>query len=131
MCAELVFIILVGIILLKDVKFTLFTTALNHYPFYSHLQKILEKLCELRKSCNHKRNINRIYNEKLHCNCLQQLPTLRLKTCGNSMPTKYLYPRHFRHWVDTMPTQEKKRLKRIRVKGNEKLKLEPCTQSSH
>ena len=26
------------------------------------------------------RNINRINNEKLHYNCLQQLPTLRLKT---------------------------------------------------
>ena len=45
---------------------------------YNHLQKILEKLCKLKKSCNHKRNINRINNEKLHYNCLQQLPTLRL-----------------------------------------------------
>ena len=44
------------------------------------LQKILEKLCKLRKSCNHKRNINRIYNESLHYYCLQQLSTLRLKT---------------------------------------------------
>ena len=32
------------------------------------------------KSCNHKQNINRIYIENLHNNCLQQLPTLRLKT---------------------------------------------------
>ena len=47
---------------------------------YNHLQKILEKLRKSRKSCNHKRNINRICNEKLHYNFLQQLPTLRLKT---------------------------------------------------
>ena len=46
---------------------------------YNHLQKILEKLRKLRKSRNHKRNINRIYNEKLYYNFLQQLPTLRLK----------------------------------------------------
>ena len=44
------------------------------------LQKILEKLRKLRKSCNHKQNINKIYNEKLHCNCLQQLPTLSLES---------------------------------------------------
>ena len=45
---------------------------------YNHLQKILETLRKLRKSCNHKRNINIICNQKLHSNCLQQLPTLRL-----------------------------------------------------
>ena len=51
--------------------------------FLKHLQsfaKILEKVHKLRKSCNHKRNINRVYNEKLHCTCLQQLAILRLKT---------------------------------------------------
>ena len=37
--------------------------------------KILEKLCKLRKSCNHKRNINRIYNEKAYYNFLQQVLT--------------------------------------------------------
>ena len=36
------------------------------------------KLRKLRKGCNHKRNINGIYNEQLHYNCLQQLSTLRL-----------------------------------------------------
>ena len=35
------------------------------------------------KSCNHKQNIKGLYNEKLHNNSLQQLPTLRLKTLGN------------------------------------------------
>ena len=38
------------------------------------------KLCKLRKSCHHKRNINEIYNEQLQYNCYQPLPTLRLKT---------------------------------------------------
>ena len=47
---------------------------------YNPVQKILENLSKLRKSCNHKRNINGIYNEKLHYNCLHQLPTLRHKT---------------------------------------------------
>ena len=47
---------------------------------YHHFQKILEKLCKLKKSCNYKQNINRIYNEKLHHNCLQKFHTLRLKT---------------------------------------------------
>ena len=47
---------------------------------YNHLQKTLEKLRKFRKSCNHKQNINGIYNEKLQNDCLQQLPTLRLKT---------------------------------------------------
>ena len=41
---------------------------------------MLEKLRKLRKSCNHKWNINEIYNNKLPYNCLQQLPILRLKT---------------------------------------------------
>ena len=36
------------------------------------------KLRKLRKSCNRKRNINGIYNEKLNYSCLQQLPTLGL-----------------------------------------------------
>ena len=40
----------------------------------------MEKLLKLRKSSNHKWNINRIYNEKLNYNCIQQLPTLRIKT---------------------------------------------------
>ena len=43
---------------------------------YNHVQKIWEKLCKLRKSRNHRRNIV----EQLQYNCLQQLPTLRLKT---------------------------------------------------
>ena len=38
---------------------------------HNHLQKILEKIRKLRKSCNHKRNIFRIYNKKLHYNCLR------------------------------------------------------------
>ena len=33
-----------------------------------------------RKICNQKQNINGIYNKKLHDNCLQKVPTLRLKT---------------------------------------------------
>ena len=40
---------------------------------YNHLEKILEKLRKLKESCNHKRNINRMYNEKLHYNWFQQL----------------------------------------------------------
>ena len=43
---------------------------------------------KLRKSCNHKRNINIMYNEKLHCNCLQQLPTLRSADGGGLVPTQ-------------------------------------------
>ena len=31
---------------------------------YNGVQKILDKLCKLRKSCNRKRNINGIYNDK-------------------------------------------------------------------
>ena len=46
----------------------------------NRVQKLWEKFRKLRKSCMHKRNINRAYNEKLHYNCLQQLLTLRLKT---------------------------------------------------
>lgn len=34
-----------------------------------------------RKSCHHKRKINRIYIEQQHYNCLQLLSTLRVKTC--------------------------------------------------
>ena len=48
--------------------------------YYIHLQKILEKLRKLRKVCNYKRNFNEIYHEKLHYNCVQQLPSLRLET---------------------------------------------------
>ena len=51
-----------------------------HSLSFSHLQKILEKLRKLRKSCNHKRNINRMYYDKLHHKYLQQLPNLRLNT---------------------------------------------------
>ena len=29
--------------------------------------------------CNHKQKINRIYKEKLHYNCIEELPNLRLK----------------------------------------------------
>ena len=47
---------------------------------YNHLQKILENLHKLRKSCNHKRNINIMYNEKLHCNWLRQCLALRFKS---------------------------------------------------
>ena len=43
---------------------------------------------KLRKSCNHKRNINIMYNQKLHCNCLQQLPTLRSADGGAQCPHK-------------------------------------------
>ena len=41
---------------------------------YNNLHKMLEKLRKLRKSCNHKRNTNRIY----------RLPTLRLWILGYS-----------------------------------------------
>ena len=47
---------------------------------HNRVQKILENLRKLRKSCNHNQNINGIYNEKLHYNCIQQPLTLRLKT---------------------------------------------------
>ena len=71
----------------------LFLLSLMFYKFilvselyqlpYNLLQNILKKLRRLRKSCNHRRNINRIYNEKLHYNCFQQLPTLRLRVLQN------------------------------------------------
>ena len=41
-------------------------TQLNALCSYNHLQKMLEKLHKLRKSCNHKQDINRIYSDKLH-----------------------------------------------------------------
>ena len=44
----------------------------------------MEKIGKLRKSCNHKRNVNGIYNEKLHNNWLLQLPSLRLRILENS-----------------------------------------------
>ena len=40
---------------------------------------VSKKYWKLRKSWNHKWNINRIDNGKLRCNCFQLLPTLRLK----------------------------------------------------
>ena len=51
-----------------------------HSLTFNHLQKILEKLRKLRKSCTYKRNINRMYYDKLYHKYLQQLPTLRLNT---------------------------------------------------
>ena len=48
--------------------------------FRQSFAKNIDKLLKLRKSCNHKRKINRIYNEKLNYNYFQQLPNLRLKT---------------------------------------------------
>ena len=62
--------------------------ALAFMAFKSHIYSIclrpcaknLQKLLKLKNSSNHKRNINRSYNEKFRCNCLKQLPTLRLKT---------------------------------------------------
>ena len=44
------------------------------------MEKIWEQLCKLRKNCHHKQNINRMLNEQLQYNCLQQLWTLRLKS---------------------------------------------------
>ena len=76
--------------------------VMQQVHFYNPVQKILEKLRKLRKSCKNKRNINRTYNEKPLYNCLQQLPTLRLKI--------------LRNWG-------------IWVKGNEKLKMHRSTQS--
>ena len=68
--------------------------TIHGISIFNHLQKTVEKLCKFRKRCNHKQNINGIYNEKLHDNCLQQLPTLRLKTedlrkLGNSDEKKW------------------------------------------
>ena len=61
-----------------------FVTKNHHLELnYNCVQKIWEKLRKLRKSCNHKRNINRIYSERLHYNCLEQLPTLRLRMLRN------------------------------------------------
>ena len=37
--------------------------------------KNIGKIVKLRKSCYHKQNIDRIYNEQLQCSCLQQLQT--------------------------------------------------------
>ena len=61
--------------------------VLPNFPFTKNETKpqffaknILEKLRKLRKSCKHEQKNNGIYNDKLHYNRLQQLPTLRLKT---------------------------------------------------
>ena len=62
--------------------------------------KNIGKIAQFKK----KRNITIIYNEKLHYNCLQQLPTLR-----------------FQIWI--------LRNKGILVQRNEKPKLQPTTQS--
>ena len=59
--------------------FRQFTVAFQFFNYQS-VQKILEKLGAVRKSCNHKSNMKRIYNKKLPYNCLRQSPTLRLKT---------------------------------------------------
>ena len=48
----------VGVKGLKNFKFEYFSD--------NRVQNISEKVCKLRKSCNHKRNINRISKEKLH-----------------------------------------------------------------
>ena len=69
-------------------------TSKNWASNYRYLQKLLEIFRKLRKSCNHKRNINRIYNEKLHYNSLQQLLTFTLETkdlrkLGNSGERKW------------------------------------------
>ena len=56
---------------------------------------------KLRKSCNHKQNIDGIYNDKLDYNFLNQLPTLRLRL----------------------------RILGIWEKGNEILKVQPSTQA--
>ena len=37
-----------------------------YFNIYNHLQKILEKLRKLKKSCDHKQNISKMYDEKLH-----------------------------------------------------------------
>ena len=37
-----------------------------YFNIYNHLQKILEKLRKLKKTCDHNRNISKIYDEKLH-----------------------------------------------------------------
>ena len=86
------------------------------------MQKILEKLLKLRKNCNHKRNINRIYNKKLHYNYPQQLPTLKLKT----YPTAFSPPGGAK-----CPHKKKKKTYVTPMKGNEKLNIEPRTESSH
>ena len=54
--------------------------GISIFECYNCMQKICKKLWKLRKSCNHKRNIKRMYNKQLQYYCLQQLPTLRLKT---------------------------------------------------
>ena len=70
---------------------------------YNHSQKISEKWRKLRKSCNHNQNINIIHKEKLHYNFLHQWKTSR-HDLGD---------------------------KGICVERNEKLKLQPSTQSLH
>ena len=57
--------------------------SLSFLSFLVNLESFVKdmgKLCKLRKNCNHKQNINVTYIGQLHCNCLQQLPNLRLKT---------------------------------------------------
>ena len=96
----------------------------------NRMQKIWEKLHKLRKSCNHKGNIYRIYSEKLHQNYIQQLSTLRLKTQDLIIPTAFSPlggPQR--------PHKNKKRLRTLgnqgsRVKENENFKLRPSIASS-
>ena len=67
-----------------------FLEKLAQSPVSLHL--FAEYIWKIAHVKNHKRNINKIYNEKLHFNCLQQLPALR-----------------------QMPTQEKKKMLKITV----------------
>ena len=71
----------------------------------------MESLRKLRKSCKHNRNINGVYNEKLHYNCIQQLSTLRLKSYEIST---FAVGRAY------MPTQEKKSLRKLGDLGGKK-----------
>ena len=81
LCFLNVFNSIIPVIILKASLNLLF--HLEHILYYNCVQKLLEKSCKLRKSCNYKQHINKIYNEKLHYNCLQQLLTIRLTILGN------------------------------------------------
>ena len=66
-------------------------TILRHVLYLSYLcpcldlqlfAKNIAKIAQVKKKMQPKRNINSMYIEKLHYKYLQQLPTLKLKTCA-------------------------------------------------
>ena len=71
----------IRLIITVVVKSRITHLKLRSYAFNQQSSaKNIGKTAQVKKNCNHKWNINGIYNKKLSYNCLQQLPTLMLKT---------------------------------------------------